>query len=517
MGGLGFKDFEAFNIALLAKQFWRLIDCPNSLWARVLKGLYFPNKSWKEAVRGPKPSWLWTSLLEGRKLIMDGVQWNVGNGESIQFWNDSWVPSISGGKVSPIHPDVDDRTMVSQFINPITKRWDEGQLKLCIPINQVQEVSKIPISISGARDRLIWRDTKTGVYTVKSGYAHQRVKNHASKFSKPSCSFTPSTLMWKKFWNIPTLPKIRIFMWKVIKNWTACKANLVRRKCGSNPTCPICESANETMEHLLFHCPWSRAVWFGSNKAYWVFQKDIGAVDKWMEDLLCGDLAKETRREDLGEILQICWAIWKARNRFVFENCPLKPEEVIEHALKANKDYLFAVCSGSNNTFPRQVGALKWVPPASSCVKINLDGAFNSSRGLAAFGVIARDSGGLAQWWNYGKVLVTSPLAIEAWALRIACVMAEERNIDRAIFESDCKHLVDLLVDSKLECPWEIATIVDDIKAWASRRQWTFTWCRRECNKAAHWIASNCLARRSLFHTGCIPPALESLLSKDLS
>lgn len=57
-GGLGFKVFEAFNIALLAKQFWRLINCPNSLWARVLKGLYFPKKSWMEAVRGSKPSWL---------------------------------------------------------------------------------------------------------------------------------------------------------------------------------------------------------------------------------------------------------------------------------------------------------------------------------------------------------------------------------------------------------------------------------------------------------------------------
>lgn len=112
MGGLGFKDFEAFNIALLAKQFWRMIECPNSLWARVLKGLYFPNKTWKEAVRGPKPSWLWTSMLEGRKLILDKVQWNVGTGDSIQFWKDSWVRSIPGGKVSPIQPKECDYTKV---------------------------------------------------------------------------------------------------------------------------------------------------------------------------------------------------------------------------------------------------------------------------------------------------------------------------------------------------------------------------------------------------------------------
>lgn len=69
MGGMGFKDFEFFNIALLAKQFWRLINSPNSLWAKVLKGLYFPNQGPLEAVRGSSPSWIWCSLLEGRKLI----------------------------------------------------------------------------------------------------------------------------------------------------------------------------------------------------------------------------------------------------------------------------------------------------------------------------------------------------------------------------------------------------------------------------------------------------------------
>lgn len=113
--------------------------------------------------------------------------------------------------------------------------------------------------------------------------------------------------------------------------------------------------------------------------------------------------------------------------------------------------------------------------------------------------------------------MVSSALAIEAWALRIACGLAVEQNFPEVIYESDCKNLITYATDSKAQCPWEMATIVADIKKWAGTRRWSFVWCNRGLNKAAHWIASECIDKKILFHTGCIPPALESILRKDLS
>jgi hypothetical protein len=40
---MGFRDFQLFNQAMLAKQGWRLITKPNSLCAKVLKGKYYHN------------------------------------------------------------------------------------------------------------------------------------------------------------------------------------------------------------------------------------------------------------------------------------------------------------------------------------------------------------------------------------------------------------------------------------------------------------------------------------------
>lgn len=72
-GGLGFKDFATFNDALLAKQFWRISENPTALWAKVLKGIYFPDKNCWEARRGSSPSRIWCSLLEGRNVIQEGL------------------------------------------------------------------------------------------------------------------------------------------------------------------------------------------------------------------------------------------------------------------------------------------------------------------------------------------------------------------------------------------------------------------------------------------------------------
>lgn len=96
-GGLGFRNFEAFNESLMAKKLWRLHTHPHTLHARVLKARYFPTRSFWEAKVGYQPSYAWRSILGARPLLEKGMRWRVGDGHNINIWKDRWLGG--GGSV----------------------------------------------------------------------------------------------------------------------------------------------------------------------------------------------------------------------------------------------------------------------------------------------------------------------------------------------------------------------------------------------------------------------------------
>lgn len=82
-----------FNLALLAKQLWRLVQFPDSLVARVLKGKYYRLSSPLRTGAVDTPSYVWTSIIAARKLLLLGIRSNVHSGYEINEWEDPWIPS----------------------------------------------------------------------------------------------------------------------------------------------------------------------------------------------------------------------------------------------------------------------------------------------------------------------------------------------------------------------------------------------------------------------------------------
>lgn len=68
-GGIGIRDLKDFNVALLAKQVWRLMQCPSSLPARVFKATYLRNVSFLDGRCYPSSSYACKSLIQCQPLI----------------------------------------------------------------------------------------------------------------------------------------------------------------------------------------------------------------------------------------------------------------------------------------------------------------------------------------------------------------------------------------------------------------------------------------------------------------
>lgn len=90
--GLGFRDIESFNIALLGKQIWCILQLPNS-FSRVLKGRYFATSDILHVDLSTKHTYVWKSLLEGRDLLRKGLRILIGDGKETSIWNDPWLPT----------------------------------------------------------------------------------------------------------------------------------------------------------------------------------------------------------------------------------------------------------------------------------------------------------------------------------------------------------------------------------------------------------------------------------------
>ncbi|KAL0009965.1 hypothetical protein SO802_005073 [Lithocarpus litseifolius] len=122
--GMGFRDLRAFNLAMLAKQGWRMMQNPESLIYQCFKHRYFPRYNLLEAGDSTNSSYVWKSLMAAMPILKQGSCWRVENGASISVMYDKWIVNHPTCKV--LHPPEEQEWewRVSDLIDPNLRCWD---------------------------------------------------------------------------------------------------------------------------------------------------------------------------------------------------------------------------------------------------------------------------------------------------------------------------------------------------------------------------------------------------------
>lgn len=169
-GGLGFRDLEKFNDALLAKQAWRLIQFPNSLFARTMKARYYKDCSILDAQERSYQPYGWSSLLTGLKLLKKGTRFNVGNGETIRMGIDNTVASHPP---RPLSTSIITKELpLSELITSIGHHrfWNHERIVNLINPMDHDYFNTTYLTRNPGPDKLIWHYNASGEYNVRSGY-----------------------------------------------------------------------------------------------------------------------------------------------------------------------------------------------------------------------------------------------------------------------------------------------------------------------------------------------------------
>lgn len=143
---MGFRDLLSFNLAMLGKQIWRIIQFPDSLLSRVFKAKYFPNCDVLDAKPKSSSSFTWKSIFSAMTLVQQGVRWRVGSGQNNNIWSDNWLPREFGFR--PFTPDLYDfgPLYVSSLIDQSCGSWDVNVVSELFWDEDKETILRIPLA-----------------------------------------------------------------------------------------------------------------------------------------------------------------------------------------------------------------------------------------------------------------------------------------------------------------------------------------------------------------------------------
>ena len=103
-------------------------------------------------------------------MLSEGLQRTIGTGADTKFWEDCWIPEELARPALPVGDEIDRDLRVHHLIIHETKCWNEPLIRELIVPEDVGKILAIRPSRIGRRDGYLWKHTKSGAYTVRSGY-----------------------------------------------------------------------------------------------------------------------------------------------------------------------------------------------------------------------------------------------------------------------------------------------------------------------------------------------------------
>jgi hypothetical protein len=103
-------------------------------------------------------------------LLQLDLLWRVGDGHSISVWNSKWLPTQTTYQIQSTPRILGENVRVSSLIKREHGCWNEELINDVFEATEANVIKAIPLNPFLPPDRLLWRGTSDGVFTVRSAY-----------------------------------------------------------------------------------------------------------------------------------------------------------------------------------------------------------------------------------------------------------------------------------------------------------------------------------------------------------
>ena len=151
--------------------------------------------------------------------------------------------------------------------------WKWESISFVFPKSLALEIKAAPLPLSAnGEDQINWATSTSGDFVLKEAYNLARDDDSGVDL--------PCDLDW--VWKVPTIPKIKCFIWQCCHLSIPTRSMLNARGMNLPNHCPLCNEGIESIIHLLRDCPLAKDFWnslqppmafdafYGTNPMTWI-------------------------------------------------------------------------------------------------------------------------------------------------------------------------------------------------------------------------------------------------------
>jgi hypothetical protein len=305
VGGLGILNTKTMNIALMLRWIWRLYQNEEGLWVDLLKAKYLGDHDLFSPLVKTKGSQFWNSIQKLKWHFKLGARHKVRNGRRTYFWLDWWT-----GR-GPLHQQFPKLFACcdNHFATVAAVRSAEGwhiRFRRTFGLEETVEWENLcrifdlhPIHTD--EDQVTWALEPSGVYSTHSMYLRM--------------SQGASVTYFKEVWKTRVPPKIRVFLWQLIRGRLPSADQVARRNGPTDGSCALCGEL-EDGDHIFFRCHLARFLWAGVRELLPCSWNPTGVGDFIT---IAQGLSVPLRRIAWFTFAALCWSLWNIRNKLAME------------------------------------------------------------------------------------------------------------------------------------------------------------------------------------------------------